>query len=442
MCRLQQPGFIDPDHDHEYTHGEMMDKLRAAGFEVLEAKGLNLAGRSLARGEFSVQEVATNRGLFAEIEDCYLLSYLCRRPARSKGDGVPSDDPAAPGTGSSDADAGFASDDDAARRYLDEVQREIDDEVRRRRASGDLPLDVERDLDQQFLRHSPLGGRGAALRDMLRLVDASVFIDPVVPVDSRRPGGATVKRGLRSLSLWYLRYVTHQVSEFATAVSRALHVLDAQVTDLRRTVDAFPVAPSVVVEVPWAHHPSVWWVGAVTGGLAGQPGRVLHGACGDGWLVSALVDGGVDAYGVDPRSRVSATRELDTLDLRVEDVSEHLGAVAPGTLRAVVLSGVVEGSGYGERVKLARGGRPLPGPLRCPLRPLPDPGELGGRRRAPRGRHGVGPALPAAHLGPRPRRPGCRRHRRRGARGSRLPRDGPTRWRWSPPPHVTRGRRR
>jgi len=82
VCRLQQPGFIDPDHDHEYTHGEMMDKLRAAGFEVLEAKGLNLAGRSLARGEFSVQEVATNRGLFAEIEDCYLLSYLCRRPAR------------------------------------------------------------------------------------------------------------------------------------------------------------------------------------------------------------------------------------------------------------------------------------------------------------------------------------------------------------------------
>jgi len=263
---------------------------------------------------------------------------------------VPSDDPAAPDTGPSD-DAAGPSDDDTARRYLDEVQRDIDDEVRRRRASGDLPLDVERDLDQQFLRHSPLGGRGAALRDMLRLVDASVFIDPVVPVDSRRPGGATVKRGLRSLSLWYLRYVTHQVSEFATAVSRALHVLDAQVTDLRRTVDAFPVAPSVVVEVPWAHHRGAWWASEVAAGLTGHAGRVLHAACGDGWLVTALVDGGVDAYGVDPRSRVRNS-ELVTLDLRVEDVSEHLGAVAPGSLHAVVLSGVVEGSGYGERVKL------------------------------------------------------------------------------------------
>jgi len=82
VCRLQQPEFIDPDHDHEYTHAEMMEMLGSAGFEVLEAKGLNYGGGSLSRGQFSVQELATNRGLFAEIEDCYLLSYLCRKPAR------------------------------------------------------------------------------------------------------------------------------------------------------------------------------------------------------------------------------------------------------------------------------------------------------------------------------------------------------------------------
>ncbi len=82
VCRIQQPGYIDPDHDHEYTHGEMVDKLHGAGFEVIEAKGLNLASRSVAQGTFSVGEVATRRGLFAEIEDCYLLSYLCRTPPR------------------------------------------------------------------------------------------------------------------------------------------------------------------------------------------------------------------------------------------------------------------------------------------------------------------------------------------------------------------------
>jgi SAM-dependent methyltransferase len=80
VCRVQQPEFIDPDHKHEYTHGEMTTKLRHSGFEVLEAKGLNLARQSVASGSFSAPEVATNRGLFSDIESCYLLSYLCRTP--------------------------------------------------------------------------------------------------------------------------------------------------------------------------------------------------------------------------------------------------------------------------------------------------------------------------------------------------------------------------
>ncbi len=307
-----------------------------------------------------------------------------------KGDVVPGDDPTPSVTGPSDLE-----DEDAALRYVEEVRREIDDEVRRRRVSGDVPLDVERELDQQFLRHSPLGGRGAALRDMLRLVDASVFIDPVVPVDSRRPGGAAVKRGLRSLSLWYLRYVTHQVSEFATAVSRALHVLDVQVTDLRRKVDAIPVATSVIVEVPWAHNPGAWWVQAVADDLAGRPGRVLHAACGDGWLVAALADRGVDAYGVDPRRR-ALSHELDAADLRVEDLSEHVGAVASGSLHAVVLSGVVEGSGQGERVKL------LEEVVRC----LVPSGELFVHSLSPASWAGDDAPLEADMVPARPYRPG------------------------------------
>jgi ubiquinone/menaquinone biosynthesis C-methylase UbiE len=78
VCRLQQPEFIDPDHKYEYTHAEMVEKLTRAGFDICEAKGLNHAGTSVSRGSFSMAEVATARGLFADIERCYLLSYLCR----------------------------------------------------------------------------------------------------------------------------------------------------------------------------------------------------------------------------------------------------------------------------------------------------------------------------------------------------------------------------
>ena len=80
VTRLQQAEFIDPDHEHEYTHAELHQKLAVAGFEVVEAKGLNYAGPSLAAGRFDATQVATARGMFEQIEDCYLLSYVCRVP--------------------------------------------------------------------------------------------------------------------------------------------------------------------------------------------------------------------------------------------------------------------------------------------------------------------------------------------------------------------------
>ena len=81
ITRLQQPELIDPDHEVEYTGAQLDEKLRAAGFEVVERKGLNYVGEAAARNAFDFAEAARNRGVFAEAEDCYLLAYLCRKPA-------------------------------------------------------------------------------------------------------------------------------------------------------------------------------------------------------------------------------------------------------------------------------------------------------------------------------------------------------------------------
>jgi ubiquinone/menaquinone biosynthesis C-methylase UbiE len=81
VTRLQQEEFIDPDHEHEYTHAELSQKLVRAGFDIVDAKGLNYAGPSLAAGRFDVEQLATARGLFSEIEDCYLLAYICQVPS-------------------------------------------------------------------------------------------------------------------------------------------------------------------------------------------------------------------------------------------------------------------------------------------------------------------------------------------------------------------------
>lgn len=245
-----------------------------------------------------------------------------------------------------------ARDEAEARAYLDQVMREIEDEVRQRRASGDLPLRVERELDELFLEFSPVAGRGGTLSEAMRLLDDAAFIDPVVPVDSDKSGGAAIKKGLRSMTLWYMGFVTHQVSQFASATSRAMHLVSDELARLRTDVDRLSVDTPPVIEVSWAHRADSWWVPLAADALAAADGRVLHAACGDGWLVRRLEEAGVDAYGVDARPDVVERAADGGTDLRGEDVFAHLRATAPGALAGLVLTGMVDGPTPGQRGQL------------------------------------------------------------------------------------------
>ena len=195
------------------------------------------------------------------------------------------------------------------------------------------------------------------------MVDAATFIDPVVPVESERAAGAVVKKGMRSLLLWYVGWLTHQMSQSASAVSRALHIVDDRLQELERQVEGQRVPAAGVVEFPGLQRADAWWVEPATAAVAKAPGRVLHAACGDGWLVRRIIAAGGDAYGVDPRSRLIDSATLGTLDLRGEPVGEHLRAVAAAGLGAVVLSGTVDGMAGAERGQLlaAIGTRLAPG---------------------------------------------------------------------------------
>jgi SAM-dependent methyltransferase len=236
--------------------------------------------------------------------------------------------------------------------YVEQVMAEIAEEVRVRRASGDLPPKLERELDELFLAHSPVAGRGGDLGDALRMVDAATFIDPVVPVESERAAGAVVKKGMRSLLLWYVGWLTHQMSQSSSAVSRALHIVDDRLQELERQVDGQRVPAASVVEFTDFDQVDAWWVEPAVAAVVKAPGRILHGACGDGWFVRRALAAGGDAYGVDPRPRLVESAELEVVDLRGEPLDDHLRAVAAAGLGAVVLSGTVEGMAAAERSRL------------------------------------------------------------------------------------------
>jgi hypothetical protein len=233
-----------------------------------------------------------------------------------------------------------------------QVMAEIEEEARLRRASGDFPEARERELDELFLAHSPASGRGGDLNDALARVDGAMFVDPVVPVDSNRRTGAAVKKGMRSLSLWYVGWVTRQISQFAMATSRSLHIMAQRLGELERDVEVQRVPYARVVQFPELHHPDAWWVDPAVAAAVSVPGRTLHAACDDGWLVRRVEAAGGDAYGVDPRAdRVQPGRD-GVSDVRVDEVAGHLRAVAPDALGSVILSGVVDGMAGGERTQL------------------------------------------------------------------------------------------
>jgi hypothetical protein len=228
-------------------------------------------------------------------------------------------------------------------RYLDEVMAEIDAEVRRRRASGDLPAGLEAELDDLFLEFSPVGLQGRArLRETLSLVDGSAYVDIAVPTESNKAVGSYVKRSIRKGLGWYMNFIVAQIVKFAWSVSRMFHVVVDHIEVLEASMETHrsPDLPADVV--PAADPGSSWWATSAVDALSGVTDRVLVGDCGDGSLVAVLATAGVDAYGVDPSDLVLEPALDRGLDVRAEGVLDHLGVVAGEALGGIVLTGSLQ----------------------------------------------------------------------------------------------------
>jgi hypothetical protein len=240
-------------------------------------------------------------------------------------------------------------------RYLDEVMADIDAEVRRRRASGDLPPGLEQELDELFLEFSPVGLQGKArLRETLALVDGSAYVDIAVPVESQKMVGTYVKRLIRKSMGWYLGFIIHQIVRFAWAVSRMFHVVVSHVEDLEAEVGTLRTPEVPLSAVPVVTSGTAWWAPIAVGALTGVRGRVLHTDCGDGSLVEVLLSSGVDAYGVDPsETGIEPAIERGT-DVRSETMLGHLEVVGDEALAGMVLSGSVQWLHPNERDRLVR----------------------------------------------------------------------------------------
>ncbi|MET1002313.1 MAG: hypothetical protein ABWZ15_10930, partial [Acidimicrobiia bacterium] len=199
---------------------------------------------------------------------------------------------------------------------LDEVRREIDAEVRARRAAGDYPPGFERELDALFAQFAPAEASDD-FDTALERAEESVALEPVIPIASRNPLLATMKRIVSKLIGWYHVWLVQQVTTLGATITHTLRLLGRRVDTLETatgSVERVRVAGAAVAPV---RDDDVWRELVVTS-ARGVDGRVAVAECGDGALVAALVGAGADAYGVEPRAALADAAIANGLEIRVD----------------------------------------------------------------------------------------------------------------------------
>lgn len=235
---------------------------------------------------------------------------------------------------------------------LGRIQAEINEEVRRRRAAGDFPPGLERELDSLFARYAPAGS-GDDFEEVLNSAETQSFIHADVPTESRLRPLVYAKRGLRKLMAWYLRFVVQQVTAFAGAITRAVRLLGQRVTTLETVTVVAAERTLAELRERRAGPDLSAFTDLVVTELAGAQRRVLHTECGSGDLLLTLAGKGLEVYGVEPVESLVTEASRAGLDARADDALVHLRAVPDGSLGGLILSGCVDALPLGEVLEVA-----------------------------------------------------------------------------------------
>ncbi|HVF32904.1 MAG TPA: hypothetical protein VM933_07705 [Acidimicrobiales bacterium] len=125
------------------------------------------------------------------------------------------------------------------------LAEEIAEAASVRRSSPDFPIAKVERIRAAAARLAAGEFRPDDLRHGALLLERQATIDLQVPTASRVPGVSLVKRVLKQLMIWYLRFLGHQISAFGQATARfgvtvanRVDALDGEVADLRRRVEA------------------------------------------------------------------------------------------------------------------------------------------------------------------------------------------------------------
>jgi hypothetical protein len=253
-----------------------------------------------------------------------------------------------------------------------EVVAQIEAQVSQMRATGQVPPELEGELDECFeevaqASLASAASRGASdsdpgARDRMAGRAGSMGL-----VQLRRQATAAARRRLGPSFRRLERRGALAVARLGEAASIRVHVtadhlerLAASSPRASRVLSAArpgePTASVAGAVRPSIDGPLLAWVlerigATAAAGARETPAVVLHTECGDGRVVEALAGRGFDVRGADPRAPVRADGDTRIV---AAGALEYLGATESGTLDGLLLTGVVDRLRPGEGRVLAQ----------------------------------------------------------------------------------------
>lgn len=237
-----------------------------------------------------------------------------------------------------------------------DVVAEIVAETERRRQSGEYPPELLERLDAEFDRFAPLSFRRTGMDGAVRAVEAAAFVNVDAPITGSGRLARALKTAVKKSTGWYHLYVARQVTALGIQITRPLRMLDERtellsrrISDIENTIQSRSPHLAAMIETLADSTLSKAATDEVVNMFIGFAGRIVHLGASDPDVVTALVNAGIDAYGVTPGGGGNSDVEI-----RAESVFHHLYELAVASLSGVVVTGVSDTASTSERVELCR----------------------------------------------------------------------------------------
>ena len=218
------------------------------------------------------------------------------------------------------------------------LQVEVEAAAALRRRRDPALARLERDIERAWSGVAPPGAVGEQNELLLDRAERLSYIDVDVDVGDRR-GVSHLKRSIRKLIYWYLRYMADQLSVLHNVIVRLLRRVDDRLDAVEDALDISVGGGGLRDPTPDVGPVAA---GSIAEHMTGSPGPVAVVSCAEGATVAALTAAGISAYGVDAAAERIVTGSGQGLDLRPTDPIAHLNGLEPGALGGVVLRGVAE----------------------------------------------------------------------------------------------------